>query len=396
MSNLIYDESGNVIGINNGSNDPFIYNTKTNSTTVYGENQTAPSMNQIMSYRYPLQGGNNHYVRFYINLNEESKLLSNFDRVIANKGYVDNTDQDRANKNTPSAKAITTGIETVGAIAATSLLGAAAVKSLLRPRIAIAAGAIGASAISSGAVSAGVKAVDSTIESIATETFRLTNRLKRLAANITLYTPANVRANYTMNYDMPEDLLVTLAQSENYENLKAGLESLGSPMVGETLGAFGRILASKNQTMSMLSRTAMNNKKDVMFKHVGNRVFQFEYNFAPKSAEEALAVHNIIYMFKYFAHPEMLPGYGNFLYLYPAEFDIEYGQVDSSELGSTTESTNPYLNKISSCVLENVSVNYGSGGSFQSLEKGEPVMTTLSLMFKEIETLHRDRIEAGY
>lgn len=81
-----------------------------------------------------------------------------------------------------------------------------------------------------------------------------------------------------------------------------------------------------------------------------------------------------------------------YLFIYPAEFDIEYGIRDENG----NERDNIFLNKISSCVLTGLNVSYAaSGGSYQSLRNGEPIHTKMNLQFMEIETLHRGRIEAG-
>lgn len=385
------------------SANPSTYNSA-NSYPVAGGDR-------VRSLTYPLNGGNNHYVRFSINLSEESRLIKT--KQVGVDGNADLSDQNRSFRNETSQDAIN-AVGTVGGayigMQAGSVAGkaaGAALKNLFKNKVA--AGVVGGTAIV-GAVAgaAGGAMLGDTIGELASEYLKVTNKLKRLAANITLYTPGNVRANYSLNYDMPEDLLVTLAQSENYEAIKAGLAAAGTGLAsmtaegaaqaGNTFGRFGRIVATAaSPTVSMLSRTAVNTRRDVMFKHVGNRQFVFEYTFAPKSVNEAKEVADIIFMFKYFAHPEMLQGYGNFLYLYPAEFDIEYGIItESSNIGPVQQKQNQYLNKISSCVLTDIDVNYAPGNSFQSLERGEPVVTTLSLVFKEIETLHRDRIGKGY
>ena len=47
------------------------------------------------------------------------------------------------------------------------------------------------------------------------------------------------------------------------------------------------------------------------------------------------------------------------------------------------------------CACTNVSVNYG-GDRFATFDKGQPSVVQLSLSFKEIELLDRDRIVKGY
>lgn len=430
MSNTINSNGKNVGTVNgseaeypsemirgsNAASNPSKYNSADKYPLAGGD--------RVRSLIYPQSGGNNHYVRFSINLNEESRLIKS--NQVEVTGDANLSEQNRLNRNLQTQDAINAAGTAVGAYAGLKAGAAAgtALKNLFKNKLASGIAGSAITAVGAVAGAAGGAALGDSIGELASEYLKVTNKLKRLAADITLYTPGNIRANYNLSYDMPEDILVALAQSDNFEAIQAGLAAAGtgiagvrddvmsgnfgkaasgaadlSRSAGNTFGKFGRIVATgASSTVSMLSRTAINVRRDVMFKHVGNRQFVFEYTFAPKSVTEAKEVADIIFMFKYFAHPEMLQGYGNFLYLYPAEFDIEYGIVpENVNAGPTRPLRNEYLNKISSCVLTDIDVNYAPGGnSFQSLEKGEPIITTLSLVFKEIETLHRERIAQGY
>ena len=61
--------------------------------------------------------------------------------------------------------------------------------------------------------------------------------------------------------------------------------------------------------------------------------------------------------------------------------------------GSNSE--NDYYNSISTCVLENVSVDYTPGG-VKTLADGSPTQITMGLTFKETETLTKEKVNAGY
>jgi hypothetical protein len=60
-----------------------------------------------------------------------------------------------------------------------------------------------------------------------------------------------------------------------------------------------------------------------------------------------------------------------------------------------TNSENDYYNKIATCVLENVAVDY-TPGAVRSFADGSPTQITMTLVFKETETLTKDKINAGY
>ena len=70
----------------------------------------------------------------------------------------------------------------------------------------------------------------------------------------------------------------------------------------------------------------------------------------------------------------------------PDTFSIKY-MFDNAE--------NPHLHKISECVLETVSVSYG-GDRYKTYEGGRPVVTSLTLNFKELDLITKEKIDQGY
>jgi len=56
---------------------------------------------------------------------------------------------------------------------------------------------------------------------------------------------------------------------------------------------------------------------------------------------------------------------------------------------------NPFLNKISTCALENMEVSYGAD-RFVAYERGVPQTTKISLKFKEMEIITKTQIEQGF
>jgi hypothetical protein len=131
--------------------------------------------------------------------------------------------------------------------------------------------------------------------------------------------------------------------------------------------------------------TAQNPFREQLFKSVETREFSFNYKFLPRSAAETASIQNIIKMFKFHMHPE-LSGAGLF-YIYPSEFNIVYYYAGK---------TNPYIHKISTCVLTNMSIDYGGGGQFSSFADGSPTEYNIHLQFRELETLTKERVLAGF
>ena len=165
----------------------------------------------------------------------------------------------------------------------------------------------------------------------------------------------------------------------------------------------------------------MNPHKAVMYQGPGGfRTFSYSFTMSPQSADEALAVNNIVHFFKYHMHPG-IPGStntggrsagargggrtGNTIgtsatLSYPEEFQIEM-RVNNTDTGTISvdgsiSRTKP-LFKIGKCFLENISVDYStSGGPAFFEDDGEPVTTTMSLQFKETVVMTKHTIQDGF
>jgi len=71
---------------------------------------------------------------------------------------------------------------------------------------------------------------------------------------------------------------------------------------------------------------------------------------------------------------------------YPSTFDIQY-MFKNHE--------NQYLNKVSECYLEDMTVNF-AGDKFKTHDTGAPVETSITLNFGEIELITSERAQDGY
>jgi hypothetical protein len=157
-----------------------------------------------------------------------------------------------------------------------------------------------------------------------------------------------------------------------------------SQSLGSLASAIGMNLNPANIASATSSRTP-NPFREQLFKAVDARTFRFEYKFLPRSKSEADNVRRIIDTFKFHMHPEISTG--GLFYIYPSEFNIVYYWRGKENLN---------MNRISTCVLENMHVDYG-GASFNTFDDtGMPTEVNLKLTFKETETLTKERIQNGY
>ena len=112
-----------------------------------------------------------------------------------------------------------------------------------------------------------------------------------------------------------------------------------------------------------------------------------------KITQEAEEIRNIVTAFKMNMLPEGMESADGFTgksLKIPNTFDIKYMFVGRE---------NQYLNKISTCVLESMNVTYG-GDRYKTFDGNEdgapPVETTITLNFKEMELITKQRAEEGF
>jgi hypothetical protein len=126
-------------------------------------------------------------------------------------------------------------------------------------------------------------------------------------------------------------------------------------------------------------------KMELMFEGIGRREFSYEFVFIPKSEKEAEMVQKIVKQFKFHMASDYRDGTFREMNI-PSFFNISYMYKSRP---------NPFLNKISTCALENMEVSYG-GDRFVAYEDGQPQTTKISLKFKEMEIITKTQIEQGF
>jgi hypothetical protein len=105
----------------------------------------------------------------------------------------------------------------------------------------------------------------------------------------------------------------------------------------------------------------------------------------PKSAAEAAMAEKIVKKFKTMMLPE-IKNAGAMQLTMPATFDIQYMHVGQE---------NSHLNKIGTCVLTNMDVKYG-GDKYKTYKDAVPMETSMTLNFKELDLITRDKAEEGF
>lgn len=369
-----------------GSQLSFSPDTYLPAGTENGYNQiTAGDQYDFKSYQYPITLGEKadpHYMVFYINVDSQSKYIGR-NQVLSNAPSLE---QNR----------ISTGISD-SVLANVGKSVADAIKERLPDSL---------SSMAEGAFGSAVDTINSTaigksaLESVSGQFNKTTKRINRA---IILPIPANLGVDYGINWES-ESLGVAAGLLDNSSKLQMQDQfSEAGKLVGTILGRAGvragaaivnnpimqriageKVLDAKAVT-EKLTRSAMNPRKEQLFKNVGFRKFNFQWTLVPKNQKEAETILNIIKEFKFHMHPELTPG--GFFYVYPSEFDMKFYFAGVE---------NTALSKISTCVLTDLKVNYTPNSEFVTYKDGMPDSIQLTLAFTELELLTKERIEKGY
>lgn len=178
------------------------------------------------------------------------------------------------------------------------------------------------------------------------------------------------------------DAIPDVANVIKEQIVKAGAAMATGAGMGDIKGAYDK-----------LANRAENNFSETMFTGVGFRNFSWMWRFTPKSPKEAVEVDKIIRTFRFYMLPELPKDkrYGRY-FVVPAEFDIFY-MFRGEE--------NSWLNKITSCVLKNCTVNYTptqyqTFRPMQGRKGAPPIEIEMKLDFQETKLITKSDVLEGY
>ena len=231
---------------------------------------------------------------------------------------------------------------------------------------------------------------------------------KRLKAAISLYMPPSISVSYGMQYAnadigmLAEGVAGAIkafmrTEGNTTTKLTAGAKTIfkgAGPGIEKFIQASLDVVApGAKALMQMEAGRIIAPRMEIMFEGVGRREFNYTFIFIPKSEPESRIVEEIIHQFKYHMHPEFEDNNAR-LMKFPSTFDIMY----MYQYGP-----NNFLNKISTCFLTKMDVEYGAD-RFTAYERTDgrkgsgapPQKTKLSLNFSEMEILTKARIDQGF
>lgn len=212
---------------------------------------------------------------------------------------------------------------------------------------------------------------------------------RRLKTAIALHIPNQLSVSYRTSWGVQDTAAMQAvltganavgeAVSTNGASIKKNLSDVAGTAAE---AAFSLGMSKMPQGTSAATGVAANPKREQTFEGVEFRKFTFDYQFYPRDEFEAENVLNIIHQFKLHMHPEFKSEL-NYVWIYPSEFDITY-------FTGGKENTN--IHKHTSCVLENMSVNYTPNGNFSVFSNGMPTQINMTLEFMELQLASKETI----
>ena len=227
----------------------------------------------------------------------------------------------------------------------------------------------------------------------------------KLTTQIALYMPPSLQVQYGAKY---ADQEIGILAETGKGALEAFRANEGMAAFTKTLGALGTgtsaaVMAAATKAADVAAPGAkaliaiergriQTPRMELMFEGLGRRDFSFTFVFIPKSAAESLKVEQIVHQFKFhmsasYDGSAFGSGLGGARAMdIPSHFEIEYMYRGRR---------NPYLNRISTCVLKNVNVEYG-GDRYVAFDEGNPQTTKMTLNFTELNIMTKEFIQQGY
>jgi hypothetical protein len=144
---------------------------------------------------------------------------------------------------------------------------------------------------------------------------------------------------------------------------------------------FAQKAAGVSGLLSRVSGAIVNPNLELLFQGPTLRPFTFTFRLSPRDIDEATIVRQIIRAFKQYSAVGTTSN--NLFLTAPNVFNIQYISRDNQR----KESNHKSLNKIKTCALKSVNVDYTPDGSYMTFNDEARTMTSynLSLQFQELE-----------
>ena len=253
----------------------------------------------------------------------------------------------------------------------------------------------------------GVSDVSNWQADVTEEETRLGKATEQSLDKVTLYMPAGMQNTDTLTYSEQDFAAVKNVLNAEIDALIPGIAASAAGLADSVINIAGGELNSE-AALNAVTGAVRNPRKEQLFNEVGFRTFSFTFKFFPRSQKESHDVMEIVRLFRFHAHPIVTSN--QVFYNMPSEFAITFidltypslnpfqqiGSAFGLEYGGVKATENQWINKVGRCVLESVNVNYNAVDKLSVFPDGAPTAVEMTLNFKELEAISRNKVKIGY
>lgn len=245
-----------------------------------------------------------------------------------------------------------------------------------------------------GLVSGTTDAIEGAPGAPSSEALVLPRFTRRIKESIALFMPSAIVHS---SQNMYEEVSLTSIAGKVASVGVAALSGLALGAAGRSLtGASAAAAQASNiisQTGRVVSRAAsiagypINPRIEVLYSTTPQRQYVFEVLMAPRNEFESKSIDAIIRTLRYHGAPEIDAFTKGFTFIPPAEFDITFYNKGEE---------NVRIHRINTCVLERIETDFSPTGAYATFSNGFPVAVRLSMAFREVEVVHKQRVLQGF
>ena len=217
-----------------------------------------------------------------------------------------------------------------------------------------------------------------------------TGSARKVVSSMAIYMPQNLKFNLRADYGPAEVGIGTgvfakvkdmfYEDNKFWTDAEAALHQVGKGLLGASAFLTGGLGAGASAALQRRMAVAPAAMSEMIFNGIDYREFGFTFKFTPRSKRESDTVNKIVNQFKMAMLPERYGAGSIAAYKVPFEFVIRF--MKGTKI-------NPFIEQIGLCACTAVETDLGD--KFSTHSYGDPVTTNLTITFRELELIEKQR-----
>ncbi len=217
-----------------------------------------------------------------------------------------------------------------------------------------------------------------------------TGSARKVVSSMAIYMPQNLKFNLRADYGPAEVGIGTgvfakvkdmfYEDNKFWTDAEAALHQVGKGLLGASAFLTGGLGAGASAALQRRTGIAPSAMSEMIFNGIDYREFGFTFKFTPRSKKESDTVNKMVNQFKMAMLPERYGTGSIAAYKVPFEFVIRF--MKGTKI-------NPFIEQIGLCACTAVETDLGD--KFSTHSYGDPVTTNLTITFRELELIEKQR-----